>query len=326
MTSISSLPEFGPEAKNTAGSPGSTRISRKVKTSTPKSAGSEDRKRLPARINVAPKAAIYADRLLATEIAIIDLAVELVGVAFERGRHHRVLAGLPERYLRYLAEMDGVELLAVFLVLGLVGFETGLLRNRHQFWIVDRRIVPALIACVEIAVEIVGRGQPGNDALGEEGKLLLIDLRRHLRIRQLLDIDLNADLGEGFLHQRRHRFGGRSLADIEAKRGREAVRHPRRLQIVFGLLEVELQRLRNRIGAARWLGIRPCCAEQWRPAAEKRRLEHVVVGQRKGDGATHVDVVEGRQLIVHRNEGDGIILWRGYHLQLALCLERLDVT
>jgi hypothetical protein len=58
MTSISSLPAFGPEAKNTAGSPGSTRIKRKVKTSTPKSAGSDDRKRLPARITVAPSAAI----------------------------------------------------------------------------------------------------------------------------------------------------------------------------------------------------------------------------------------------------------------------------
>ena len=55
MTSISSLPAFGPEAKNTAGSPGSTRISRKVKTSTPNSAGREDMKRLPARTIVAPK-------------------------------------------------------------------------------------------------------------------------------------------------------------------------------------------------------------------------------------------------------------------------------
>src|SRR6266702_2898432 len=109
MASISSLPEFGPEAKNTAGSPGSTRISRKVKTSTPNSAGSEDRNRLPARIIVAPKAAIIPTRSLAVEIAIIDLAVELVGVAFERRCHHRILAGLPQRNLRYLAEMDGVE-------------------------------------------------------------------------------------------------------------------------------------------------------------------------------------------------------------------------
>src|ERR1700761_2944153 len=54
ITSISSLPALGPEAKNTAGSPGSTRISRNVKTSTPNSAGSEDRKRCPARIKVAP--------------------------------------------------------------------------------------------------------------------------------------------------------------------------------------------------------------------------------------------------------------------------------
>ncbi len=46
MVSISSMPELGPEAKNTAGSPGSTRINRKVKTSTPKNAGNEDRKRL----------------------------------------------------------------------------------------------------------------------------------------------------------------------------------------------------------------------------------------------------------------------------------------
>src|SRR4051812_42630480 len=103
MTSTSSLPALGPEAKNTAGSPGSTRISRKVKTSTPNSAGSEDRNRLPALITVAPKAAINSCRLLAIEIAIIDLAVELVGIAVDRGRHDSVLAGLPDRYLRYLA-------------------------------------------------------------------------------------------------------------------------------------------------------------------------------------------------------------------------------
>src|SRR6266545_2058045 len=267
MTSISSLPEFGPEAKNTAGSPGSTRISRKVKTSTPNSAGSEDRNRLPARITVAPKAAIIP--LLAVEIAIINLTVELVGVAIDRGRHHRVLAGLPERYLRYFTEMDGVELLAVFLVLGLIGFKTRFLRDRHQFRIVDRAVVPALIAGVEIAVEIVGRGQPGDDALGEEGKLLLIDLRRHLRIRQLLDIDLDADLGERFLHQSRHRFGGRGLADIEAERGREAVRHAGRLEIPLGLLDIELYRLWDRIGAACWLAVRPGRAEQRRAAAEQ---------------------------------------------------------
>src|SRR5437016_5410672 len=77
-------------------------------------------------------------RLFAIEIAIIDLAVELVGVAFDRGRHHGVLAGLPEWYLRYLAEMDGVELDAVLLILGRIGFETGFLRNLHQFRIVDR--------------------------------------------------------------------------------------------------------------------------------------------------------------------------------------------
>src|SRR4029450_6320500 len=58
------------------------------------------------------------DLLLAIEIAIIDLAMELIGVAFDRGRHHGVLAGLPERYLRYLVEMDGVELDAGLLILG----------------------------------------------------------------------------------------------------------------------------------------------------------------------------------------------------------------
>src|SRR3954469_20113895 len=110
MTSISSLPEFGPEAKNTAGSPGSTRISRKVKTSTPNSAGSEDRNRLPARTTVAPKATIMP-LLAAVEIAIINLAVELVGVAFDRRRHHRILAGLPQHDLRHFLKMNRVELL-----------------------------------------------------------------------------------------------------------------------------------------------------------------------------------------------------------------------
>src|ERR1700733_6398186 len=116
MTSISSLPALGPEAKNTAGSPGSTRISKNVKTSTPNSAGKEDMKRLPARSIVAPKPFMTVDRSLAAEGAIIDLAVKLIGIAFDRRRHHRVLARLPQRNLRHYGEMDRVELLAVFFV------------------------------------------------------------------------------------------------------------------------------------------------------------------------------------------------------------------
>src|SRR5579863_3466117 len=88
MTSISSLPALGPEAKNTAGSPGRTRIRRKVKTSTPNSAGSEDNSRLAARMIVAPRPFMTAKKLLAAEVAIIDLAVELIGVTFDRLRHH----------------------------------------------------------------------------------------------------------------------------------------------------------------------------------------------------------------------------------------------
>src|ERR1700751_1926877 len=99
MTSISSLPALGPEAKNTAGSPGSTRISRKVKTSTPNSAGSAARNRLPARVMVAAKAVI-AEPSLAAEIAVINLPVELIGVAFDRRGHHRILIGLPQGNLR----------------------------------------------------------------------------------------------------------------------------------------------------------------------------------------------------------------------------------
>ena len=83
MTSISSLPALGPEAKNTAGSPGSTRISRNVKTSTPNSAGSEDMKRLPALITVATKLFMTAGGSLAAKVAVIDLAVELVGVTVD---------------------------------------------------------------------------------------------------------------------------------------------------------------------------------------------------------------------------------------------------
>src|SRR5882757_4160776 len=153
MVSISSLPALGPEAKNTAGSPGSTRISRNVKTSTPNSAGSDDAKRRAARFAVeaslvnaprppcrdvdasgdccislprqiakpgtpcsAPGCRLWSGVSLPAEVAIVDLAVELVGIAFERGRHHRILARLPEHDLRRLLEMDGVELLAVFLV------------------------------------------------------------------------------------------------------------------------------------------------------------------------------------------------------------------
>src|SRR5206468_8301741 len=136
---------FGPEAKNTAGSPGSTRIRRKVKTSTPNSAGSEDRNRLPARTTVAPKATIMPPLLGAIEIAIIDLAVELIGVTLDCRRHHRVLARLPEHDLRHFREMNRVEFLAIFLVFDRIGLKTGLLRDRHQFGIVDRRTVPALV-------------------------------------------------------------------------------------------------------------------------------------------------------------------------------------
>src|SRR5579863_4021876 len=217
MTSISSLPALGPEAKNTAGSPGSTRIRRKVKTSTPNSAGSEDMKRLAARIVVATRLFMTTGASLAAEVAIIDLAVELVGVAVERSRHHGVLARLPEFDLRHLCDMDRVELLAVFIVLRLVRLETRFLGDRVQFGIIDARVVPALIAGIEVAVEIVGRGQPGDDAFGEEGQLLLVDLRRHLRVRQFLDVNLDADLGQGFLDQRRHRLRGRGLADVEAE-------------------------------------------------------------------------------------------------------------
>jgi len=88
-----SLPAFGPDAKNTAGSPGSTRIRGRLKTRTPNNAGSEDRKRLPARIMGCARAAMTPAPLFAAEVAIIDLAMELVGVAFDRRRHHRVLVG-----------------------------------------------------------------------------------------------------------------------------------------------------------------------------------------------------------------------------------------
>jgi hypothetical protein len=48
-SSISALPALGPEAKNTAGSPGSTRIRMKVTITTPSSAGMDDSRRWPTR-------------------------------------------------------------------------------------------------------------------------------------------------------------------------------------------------------------------------------------------------------------------------------------
>ena len=47
--SISALPALGPDAKNTAGSPGSTRMRMKVMHTTPSRAGSDARSRRPTR-------------------------------------------------------------------------------------------------------------------------------------------------------------------------------------------------------------------------------------------------------------------------------------
>src|SRR5262249_34196802 len=148
ITSISSLPALGPEAKNTAGSPGSTRIRRKVKTSTPNSAGSEDTNRLAARIRVPPIAPMVlasAPPVLAAQIAIIDLTGELVDIAVETGRHHRVLRRLPQRNLEHLVEVDGVELPALLLVFRLVRLEARGLRDLLDLGIVGRGVIPALI-------------------------------------------------------------------------------------------------------------------------------------------------------------------------------------
>src|ERR1700730_14365219 len=131
MTAISSLPALGPEAKNTAGSPGSTRINRKVKISTPNSAGKDDAKRHAARFAVVTMLVMTgcAARSLAAEVAVGDLAVELVGIALDRGGHHGILTRLPERDLRHQIEVDGVELPAVGFIFCLVGLETRLLRD-----------------------------------------------------------------------------------------------------------------------------------------------------------------------------------------------------
>src|ERR1700757_3709599 len=331
MTSISSLPALGPEAKNTAGSPGSTRISRKVKTSTPNSAGREDRKRPPARLSVAPiMLTVFVDALmrwlLAAQIAIVDLARELVDIAVEAWRHHRVLRRLPQWNLEHLIEVDGVELPALLLILRLVRLEARGLRDLLDLGIVGRGVIPALIAGVEVAIEVIWRRQPGDDALGEERQLLLVDRGRHLRVRQLLDVDLDADLFQGFLDQRRHRLGRGGLADVEGEGGGETFRHAGFLEVRPGLLDIELDRLRNGIAAARRLAVGPGRAEQRRAAAEQRGLEHVVIGQRIGDRPAHIDVVEGRDLVVHRYEGHRVILRRGDHLELALGLKRLDIA
>ena len=52
-SSISALPALGPDAKNTAGSPGSTRISTNVTITTPSSAGTEATNRRPTRRAIA---------------------------------------------------------------------------------------------------------------------------------------------------------------------------------------------------------------------------------------------------------------------------------
>src|SRR4051794_23765599 len=118
MVSISSLPEFGPDAKNTAGSPGKTRISRNVRTSTPNSAGSDDAKRMIARLAVetsnimsdtrnrfsckcetphgAPLRRHSGSHSFPAEVPIVDLTMELIGVTRKVRRHHRILARLPQ--------------------------------------------------------------------------------------------------------------------------------------------------------------------------------------------------------------------------------------
>src|SRR3954471_23438008 len=157
MTSISSLPALGPEAKNTAGSPGSTRINRKVKTKTPNSAGSDEMNRRAARIRVAPVVPMASADLclFAAEVTIVHLTGELIDVTVDARLHHRVLRGLPDRNLEHLIEVDGIELLALGLILRLVGLEARGLRDLLDLLVVGRRVVPALIAGVEVAIEIV---------------------------------------------------------------------------------------------------------------------------------------------------------------------------
>src|SRR5216684_3986871 len=86
-------------------------------------------------------------------------------------------------------------------------------------------------------------------------------------------------------------------------------------------VEVWLHRLLEGISAGCRFAIYPHRTEQRRAAAEQSRLEHVIVRQRIGDGAAYVDVVEGRNLVVHRNEGHGIVLRRRDHLESPLALQ-----
>jgi len=123
-----------------------------------------------------------------------------------------------------------------------------------------------------------------------------------------------------------NRFGSRCLADVEAEAGGETVRQARGGQVRLGLVEVELVGLRDWIGAARRLAAVPARAKQRRAASEQRSLEHVVIGQRIGDGAAHVELVERRDGVVHRDEGQRVVLRRRDHLQLAFGFQRLGVA
>src|SRR5258708_11302082 len=115
-SSISSRPALGPEAKNTAGSPGSTRISVKVTTTTPSSAGIDASSRRPTR-----RRTPASNPLDPTKIAEIRLPIELVGVSVHRLGHHGVMVGLPQHDQRRLRGEDLDHLLAAVVVLRLVG-------------------------------------------------------------------------------------------------------------------------------------------------------------------------------------------------------------
>ena len=75
-SSISAWPALGPEAKETAGSPGRTRMRMKVTMTTPRRAGSEARRRAPTRLAMAfSMGAIRAMRALLSGLYLTALTI-----------------------------------------------------------------------------------------------------------------------------------------------------------------------------------------------------------------------------------------------------------
>ena len=94
---------------------------------------------------------------------------------------------------------------------------------------------------------------------------------------------------------------------------------------MLGLGQISFQRLGDwETPTRRTLG--PRAVIKRRTTAEQRRLEHILIGQGESNRAPHVNVVEGRHLVVERNESNRIVLRGGNHLELALAFQRRGIA